>query len=414
MKRIILLLLIFLPTLMFGRHAIKSTKVKSLQVVVNNNWLSMPVMQMGTNDVLNISFDELSHEYHRFIVHLEHCEADWTPSTDLFESNWLQGFNDQPIEDYENSLNTTVLYTHYKYQIPNDQCRLTMSGNYRLHILDEDNDNQEILVAEFRVVEHLMDVGLGVSTNTDIDQNGAYQQLSMTVNYNSLSVTNPDNQLQIIVMQNGREDNAKKNVRPNYITPRNLRWEHNRALIFNAGNEYHKFEVLDPSHTTMGLDHVWWDEDVRFYHVYPYLYEPQTNYLYDEDADGAFYIRNSNNIDNDTQSDYVYVHYTLRPWREYQDTQLIIDGQWTNEDPMNYFMYYNDETHCYHATILQKMGYYNYQVRMLDPDGITHPLPEEGAFYQTENRYQAFVYYKGTGERTWRLVGYQEIKFFAQ
>ena len=109
MKRIILLLLIFLPTLMFGRHAIKSDKVKSLQVVVNNNWLSMPVMQMGTNDVLNISFDELSHEYHRFIVHLEHCEADWTPSTDLFESNWLQGFNDQPIEDYENSLNTTVL-----------------------------------------------------------------------------------------------------------------------------------------------------------------------------------------------------------------------------------------------------------------------------------------------------------------
>ena len=36
-------------------------------------------------------------------------------------------------------------------------------------------------------------------------------------------------------------------------------------------------------------------------------------------------------------------------------------------------------------------------------------LPSEGNFFQTENRYQAMVYYKGTGERTWRLVGYQQV-----
>ena len=36
---------------------------------------------------------------------------------------------------------------------------------------------------------------------------------------------------------------------------------------------------------------------------------------------------------------------------------------------------------------------------------------EEGTFSETENRYQALVYYKGTGERTWRIVGYQQIVF---
>jgi hypothetical protein len=36
-------------------------------------------------------------------------------------------------------------------------------------------------------------------------------------------------------------------------------------------------------------------------------------------------------------------------------------------------------------------------------------MPEEGSFYQTENRYQAFVYYKGVSERTWRLAGYQQV-----
>lgn len=122
------------------RQTIHSPHVKTLQAVVNRDWLSPPVMTLGSDDVLNIAFDELSHEYHRFTYHIEHCEADWSPSTELFESDYLSGFNDNPIEDYQNSINTTVLYTHYSMQLPNDRCRLKMSGNYRLTILDEDGD----------------------------------------------------------------------------------------------------------------------------------------------------------------------------------------------------------------------------------------------------------------------------------
>ena len=43
--------------------------------------------------------------------------------------------------------------------------------------------------------------------------------------------------------------------------------------------------------------------------------------------------------------------------------------------------------------------------------GDTHTLPEEGSFFQTENTYQAFVYYKATAARAWRLVGYQEVTY---
>ena len=57
------------------------------------------------------------------------------------------------------------------------------------------------------------------------------------------------------------------------------------------------------------------------------------------------------------------------------------------------------------------MGYYNYMLLLADADGTTHPLPEEGSFFQTENCYQAFVYYRGTGARAWRLLGFQEIKY---
>jgi len=61
--------------------------------------------------------------------------------------------------------------------------------------------------------------------------------------------------------------------------------------------------------------------------------------------------------------------------------------------------------------VLQKQGYYNYRFALVDLDGTTHQLPEEGSFYQTENQYTAFVYYKGPGERSWRLVGFCDTKF---
>ncbi len=402
---------ILIPVLLQAKHQVMVPNIKTLQAVVNYDWLSMPIMTLNSDDVLRVGFDELSHNYHRFVVHIEHCEPDWTTSDGLFESDWLEGFNDWIIDDYENSLNTTVLYTHYSFQIPNELCRLKTSGNYRLRINDEDEDGKEVAVVEFRVLEPKMDIAINVTTNTDIDFNNRSQQVGMALSYNGLSVTQPDEQLQVFVLQNGCEHDMRTNPKPNAITPRGMAWDHNRQLIFEAGNEYHRFEVLNPTHTTLGLERVYWDEEERHYHVFPDVCEPQRNYLYYRDADGAFYIRNSDNVENDLTSDYVYVHYKLSPVREYDEARLFIDGDWTTEPSVIYDMSYDTKDKSYNATVLQKMGYYNYQLLMTKSNGQTQKVPEEGSFYQTENRYQALVYYKGIGERTWRLVGFNELQF---
>ena len=409
-KRTLLLLAMLLPMVSQAQNSIIDPNIKSLQVVVNQDWLSPAVMRLNSDDVLHIAFDELSHNYHRYICHLEHCEADWSPSEGLFESDWLESFNDMPIEDYANSINTTVVYTHYNLQIPNEQCRLKMSGNYKLHILDEDNDNAEVLVAAFMVTEQSMRVGLSVTSNTDIDTNVSHQQVSMSLNYGSVIVTNPDEQIKTVVMQNGRTDNMKLNVRYNgqhFNNGSGLDWTHHRGLIFDAGNEYHKFEILDVSHPTMGIDFIRWDG--QYYQASPFISEPRLNYLYDEDANGAFYIRNSDNIENDISSDYVWVNYRLKAPR-LTEGNIIIDGQWTTDnDARHYMMTYDEETGLYTARILQKLGYYSYQYLWLKEDGTTAILPSEGNFYQTENRYQALVYFKGSSERTWRLTAYQQV-----
>ena len=404
------LLMLITPTESAAWHRILKDNVKSLEVILNNDFTALPVMQTNSRDVLRISFDELSHNYHRFVYHIEPCNPDWTPVEGLFDSDWLVGFNDLPIDDYENSLNTNVLYTHYQMQLPNEQTRLKMSGNYRLHIFDEDDDGEEVACVEFRVVEPLMNVGIGVTTNTDVDFQNSHQQVQMTVNYNGVKVTNVEEQLQVFVMQNGREDNMKEQPRPNYINQHGLRWEHNRQLIFEAGNEYRKFEVLDPTRISLGLASVSWDESQRRFHAFTYPWEPRRSYLYDEDADGAFLLRNSDNYEAATTSEYVLVHYKQQA-HQYDDARVVINGRWTTEDADNYVMEYDVTDGTYNAVLLQKLGYYNYQLLLQDLDGTTHLLPESGSFYQTQNSYQGLVYYKGTGERAWRLVGYQEIVF---
>lgn len=402
MKKAIAILLFLLPMTLSAENRIYDPQIKSLQAVVNQDWLSPAVMRLHGNDHLHVSFDELSHDYHRYIYRLEHCEADWTSSEELFDTDWLEGFNDNVIEDFEHSINTTVAYTHYQLTIPNDKCRLKMSGNYRLHVIDEDQ-GEEILTVEFMITEQAMNLSMAISTNTDIDTNLCHQQVSFGLKYGSLSVTDPQEQLQTVVMQNSREDNWRWNVRPSAVSQNGLEWNHRKELIFDGGNEYRKFEVLDPSHPTMGIDRISWDGE--YFQAFPFVSEPRPNYLYDEDANGSFYIRNSDNRENDITSDYVWVNYRLKsPYM--REGSVVIDGRWTTEDPETYVMEYDEANKFYTTSILQKLGYYSYQYLWVTDNNMTHPLPSEGNFYQTENRYQVLVYYKGIGERTWRLAAF--------
>ena len=388
-----------------GFHKIYSPQVKSLQVVVNQNWQSLPVMKLNSADRLYVGFDELSHDYHRYICHIERCEADWTTATEMFESDWLNGFNDLIVDDYEHSINTTVPYTHYQFSLPNEQCHLKMSGNYRLHI-QEDGTDEDVLTVEFMVTEQSMQLSMTATTNTDQDTNGRHQQVSMSIGYMNHSVVRPDEQIQTVVMQNGREDNCRRNVRPAFVNQNGQEWSHAMEYIFDAGNEYRKYEVLDPTHPTMGIDYIRWDGD--HYQVFPYISEPRPNYLYDEDADGAFYIRNSDNRENDIISDYVWINYRLKS-DPVSDGYIVIDGQWTTENSETYRMTYDENAGMYTASILQKQGYYSYQYLWEDNRGTRRPLPSEGNFYPTENRYQAFIYYKEVGGRTWRLTAFGQI-----
>lgn len=385
-----------------AKNIIYSDNIKTLTSVVNNDWLSEPLLVLGTNDVMRVGFDEMSHDYHRYVYRIEHCENDWSTSEDIFESDWLDGFNGLTIDNMQNSINTNVLYTHYSLEFPDSRCSVKMSGNYRMKICDEDNGGEVVAEVRFRVLEPLMAMSMTMTSNTDIDVNKSHQQISVKLDYGSVNITNPDEELMLVVTQNNRDETARRGVRYNFRNNRGLEWQHNKSLIFPGGNEYHKFEILDVSHPTMGIDNIFWDGGS--YQVYPFACQQSDNYLYDEDANGAFFIRNSDNTEIDYTCEYVFVNYELHsPYVG----PLSIDGMWTTDaDKSRYAMEYDSATQTYSVRIMQKLGYYNYMFTAENGQAAK----TEGSYYQTENSYQAYIYYKGTGARTWRLVGFRGLR----
>lgn len=406
-KEIALVFILSLPCHTFAQqHEIRSENIASLQVVSGTDWMEDAVIRLGTNDRLNISFDDLTHQYHRYVYSLTHCDPDWYPTDGLFTSDYVSGYHeDITIDNCQESINTNQLYTHYTLRIPNSSCRPKISGNYRLDIID-DESKDTVITARFMVTENVVTVGKNVLTDTDVDVRSHHQQVALRVDYpSSLKATNPRDQFRVLVMQNHRSDNQVWCPPAPILRQGTMEWAHVRDLIFPAGNEFHKFEILDVHRNSLGVDRIDWDGE--WYKVHLYHDYPRRAYVYDEDADGAFYLRNSDNIENDITSEYVKVNFYLDTPR--LDGDVYLDGKWTyNELSERYLMKYDDDNKWYHAEIPLKYGYYSYQYLNIVSGTSGQPSATrftEGDYYQTENRYLTMVYYRGNGDRYWRLVG---------
>ena len=390
------------------QSAIYADNIKTLQLKVNGLWGEPPVMNLGGYNRIEISFDDMQHSYVRYVYKLVHCNADWTES-DIFDSDYVNGFNEGIIDNYEQSVNTQMLYNHYTLEIPNDEMQPKISGNYKLYVY-VDGEEEPVLQACFSLLEPHVGVSASISANTDIDTYSSHQQVSMIINYANYLVSSPQTEFKPVVYQNRRPDNFICGIMPSYISGRELKYEHNRQLIFDAGNEYRRFEILDPYVPTM---HVYEMEFFDpYYHATLYEDAQRRNYIYDEDQDGRFLIRNDDNINNDTESDYFYTHFKLKMPR-IGGGDVYLNGDLTyNQFAPQYKMKYNEIDKAYEIVVPLKQGSYNYQYMFVSDDGSKTSLsPTEGNFHQTENEYTIYVYHRPVGGRYDKLVGFKQIIF---
>jgi len=387
------------------RTVINNQQIKSLQIKVSGESISVPVIELNGNKQMEIKFDVLGGGYSRYTYSVIHCNADWMPSS-MSQLEYMDGFQGMAIDDFRSSSATTTPYINYRLLLPNDDMRFKLSGNYAVNVYDDDNPDEVLFTACFFVVEPIVDIAATVSGNTAIDMNRTHQQVNLSINHRNLPIPHPATDLQVHVYQNNRWDNMVANSKPSVILQNQVVYKNVRELIFDAGNEYRRMEFLSNQYNGMGI------ADIQFhnpyYHVvlHPDLSRTNRAYQYDQDQNGRFFVHCSNCINPDNEADYYIAHFTLAE-------ELLPGGNvYLNGDFLcNNFhednrMEYNRETGQYEKYMLLKQGNYNYQYLFVpsgEYKGQTGPV--EGDHFETENEYTIAVYYRPIGTRYDRLVG---------
>ena len=386
-------------------NGIFDSRFKTLQVKLEGNDYVPPVITLGSDDRVVISFDELTEEHSYLRYSLVHCNANWQPSG-LVDSEFVDGFNLGDVENYEYSQLTTTHYVHYSIALPNDEVKFTISGNYLLRVFPENDPDETLLQARFMVCEAKASVVANVTSRTDVDYNDAHQQLSIEVDASKLNVQDMYSDLKIIVSQNSRIDNEVMVDKPLRVSMNKAYYEHLSPLIFKAGNEYRRMETVSVTYPGMGVE--------RIQYVDPYYnmwlrndqLRSTEQYLYDQTQHGRFTIREYNSSQSDIEADYVMTHFSLDLPEQIQ-YGIFLDGDFTHRrfDPESR-MVFNRATGRYEKSLLLKQGAYNYQYLAVPVGSMTGATaPIEGDFYETVNEYLVKVYYHRPSERYDRLVG---------
>jgi hypothetical protein len=381
--------------------------IKSLRVIKDNDWKLPPVITLGNDESVEISFDDLKHEYVRYCYVIRHCNSDWTYS-DILTSEYTDGFNTHVIDGYEQSMGTKVEYNRYAIKIPNENTKLLASGNYCIQFFEEHEEDSPIAQCFFSVVEPRINISAEVNGNTDIDTYQSHQQISFTINHPHYNIRNPHADIKVVVCQNGRWDNAAYNIKPTYLQNNKLIYTHNKELIFAAGNEYRRFEITDEYVPRLNVESIEYHDP--YYHSTLYTDEQRTNYIYDQDQNGKYVIRNVSDYDNDTGSEYIFTHFKLN-MPELSGGEVFINGDLVNNNfSEENKMTYNLLEHTYDITLFLKQGTYNYQYLFVpygEKQGYTHHI--EGNFHQTENSYSIYVYHRDFDDRYDKLIGFLEF-----
>lgn len=377
----------------------------TLQLKVNGDEQLPPIIMLGSSDRLLVSFDELSNDHRYMRYELLHCDSRWRIDR-LVNSEYLDGFNEGLVEDYEFSQATSAHYVNYNITLPNEDMAPRLSGNYLVRVYDESTPDNTILQARFMVVDPVVSISSTITSRTDIDYNESHQQLTLGVEAKGVPINNLFNDLTLVVQQNGRHDNQAVIAHPTRIAGNTAWYEHDRNLIFPAGNEYRRMEIVSTSYPGMRVESM--SYAYPYYHATLLVDEPrcEQSYIYDQTQFGRFRVREYNSDNSDVEAEYVVTHFALN-MAEQHGYDIFIDGDMVQRlfNPTSR-MVYNRASGLYECAMLLKQGAYNYRYLAV-PHGsmVGYTSAVEGDFYQTVNEYLILVYYREPGARYDRLIG---------
>ena len=362
----------------------------------------IPIFRLG--DSFQFVFDDLYGTEANYFYTITHCDYDWKPSQ-LAKQEYLNGFDDQRIQDYSNSLTTLQLYSHYRLTFPNRLTQFRVSGNYMIKILDDDKNI--VFTKKFILYEELVSVPVQVRRARNVAVVEKKHNIEFSIKSAIINFQSPLQNVKVMLLQNGKFETAITNIKPQFTISNDLIYRYDKETQFWAGNEFLFFENKDIRAANNSIARI--DSKGGLYNAYLYLSQARANspYTYYPDINGNYIVKNIGRENNEIEADYAWVFFSLSAPAFYEKKSIYVNGMFNNfaigeENKMDY----NAEKGIYEKALLIKQGFTNFQYVIADSNGkIDEENAIDGNFFQTEDNYFGLVYYRENNQRYDRIIG---------
>jgi len=410
LKNLITYFFLLLAVPQFGQDLVYDNftyvdNLKSIQLSLKGISTSLPIIDLSErfSGQLLLQWDDMDGGFKEHTYKIIHCDKDWVPS-DLDEIEFIDGFNDEEIDEFAYSTNGYSDYTHYELTLPNDDIRWTISGNFLLVIYDAEMD-LPILSRRFMVAENRISVGHDMVRPRNVQKSLSHHELKVILSYGEFRMNQPREELYVTVLQNGNWNSALHNLYGTYERNNKLFFDQMDLISFPALKEFRSFDIRPISYTTEFVNSIEQGDDETTVLLDLNKKRSNRNALTIIDANGFFIIDNfESRSDPEVSSEYCKVIFNLKAEREYERDIYIIGAFSDWQAKEEYRLDYDAMQKLYLGAAYFKQGYYDYMFAMEQDNGFLDIDLIEGSYYETENDYQILVYYREYGARFDRLI----------
>ena len=394
---------------MYIEDSIHSNKVRTCMLTPFESLLEFPVIALGSGQALRLQFDDLDFNAQDYMYSLRHCNANWSVS-DLHPSEYLDGFYQNFINNYEFSFNTKQSYVHYELNFPNGDFTFTKSGNYIITVYNPDANDEVLFTKRFMVYNEQLLVGAEVKQATFASGRFTEHEIDLMVNFTNVDYVNPIQDVTIAIYQGHRWDNVITDLQPSFVEKKKLIYDFDYESSFKAGNEYRFFDTKSVRFFTERVQNIIHDStDIVLLHPdYPWGNQAYSFY---QDIEGYYVPNIMERTNNNTEADYVWVNFCLKQKPFVDNGAVYIYGALTNWSiEKSAKLNYNEEAECYETSLLLKQGYYNYTYLFVPEESQTPNQSQvDGDYYQTSQDYYVFVYLYDYDYGYDRLLGLRRV-----